>query len=765
MALGSEQTELEWLEERVLNVKKFSKRSRFFYNIFIPIVIIGTILIVGFGAYTYKKTYRSIQKNLLLDRHAYLEQIQGNLEQQIKTIEYSFTTYSDTQSFKNVINEPLTYRNFTKVREINSELAYIGVTAVNNSTYQLVSLSQGWQINNGALEQLSKKEINSLYQTVMKSDQYLTWSPTKEGLQMLLLLPTYSSEHSAVGIANIKNQTISQIVKDKDNEFLMILDRNGKLLYNNKKQKMDHDLQKQIFNQSDDAGYITDKHGNLYIRSNSDYNQWTFISRLSEDKIRKAAFPLETNLMIIMVLLWSAFMIISYIVAIKAYRPISKIAKILSLNDPNSGRTADMKQILLKIDNIVQKNTDFSLQIEKQKPELDTLFQYNLFRDRISKDSICKKLSQLGYQIEESESFAVMLIQVDNLDHGNAAAKDNFLLAINNLVLNIIPERDRFYPIVLNQDTQATIIRIPSQKGQKEIIEYCKNIREAARKYLGVKISMGISNKYTDLSKSKVALDNAKEALRFRINLGDESLIFFDEILPQLDEKALIKYPKKEEQKLLDAMRSADEYTIRKYFIDMFEAIIKENKNPITIENAILRLVNSIIQMGQRLGADYEVIQNSREIYEEVLHKDNLRQIQELLFQSLVLPIVGTIQNVTDTEMKNISDKMVVLVHKQYDQDICLESIADQLHYNSNYLSSVFKKEMGINFVDYLQDFRIDIAKKWLVESTMTIKEISERLRYNNPQNFIRFFKKKEKLTPGQYRKQNTGEVFATERQ
>ena len=47
------------------------------------------------------------------------------------------------------------------------------------------------------------------------------------------------------------------------------------------------------------------------------------------------------------------------------------------------------------------------------------------------------------------------------------------------------------------------------------------------------------------------------------------------------------------------------------------------------------------------------------------------------------------------------------------------------------------------------------MAKKWLIETNMTVKEISQRLQYNNPQNFIRFFKKKENKTPGEYRKEN----------
>jgi AraC-like DNA-binding protein len=45
------------------------------------------------------------------------------------------------------------------------------------------------------------------------------------------------------------------------------------------------------------------------------------------------------------------------------------------------------------------------------------------------------------------------------------------------------------------------------------------------------------------------------------------------------------------------------------------------------------------------------------------------------------------------------------------------------------------------------------MAVKWLAETDMSVKEISERLHYNNSQNFIRSFRKTEGITPGEYRK------------
>ncbi|CAG7654260.1 helix-turn-helix domain-containing protein [Paenibacillus allorhizosphaerae] len=41
---------------------------------------------------------------------------------------------------------------------------------------------------------------------------------------------------------------------------------------------------------------------------------------------------------------------------------------------------------------------------------------------------------------------------------------------------------------------------------------------------------------------------------------------------------------------------------------------------------------------------------------------------------------------------------------------------------------------------DYLSEYRMKMAKKWLVETDMKIAEIVEKLKYNTPANFIRYF-------------------------
>jgi AraC-like DNA-binding protein len=622
---------------------------------------------------------------------------------------------------------------------------------IENASYQLVNLNQHWKIEEGSLKQIDDTEF-AAFQALIDNQRYLYWLPEDGYLKMVMTLPVFRQETTALGIAEIQDHTIAQLVADHDDSFLNIFHADGQLLFDNG-EVIDSDLHETMIAAAHDDGIFTDKENNKYVVTQSDYNQWYHVIRLAPASVSQAIRELRSGLIVIGSLLIILFLLVSYRIAIVATSPINRIGELLK--PKKQGQKLEVNQLISDIDQVLHQNHDLAVKVEHQKPELESLFLLNLFRGCISEADSHLKLSQFGYEVSETEHFAVLLIQIDDLCGRETATIDIFLLAIENLVSEIIPANLRFQPIISSQETQGTILKLPESVDQKQVLTYCQKIHQAAKDYLKIKISCGVSQSYDRLVETKLAVDNAKEALHYRMNLGEEVIIFFDDIAAQLDNNAIVQYPREAESTFLDAMRSGDLATIKTSYTEVVREIIHENKNPLTIESALFKLINSIVQLGQLLGADHTSLQNSRKVYQSVLNQTSLFKVEQIIYQELVLPIVETTQAKTDREIRSLSEKMVLIVHQQYDQDLSLDSIAEQLHYNANYLSNVFKKELSINFADYLQNYRLQVAKKWLRETDLTIKEIAANLQYTNSQNFIRFFKKKEQMTPGEYRKRS----------
>ncbi|WHY77069.1 helix-turn-helix domain-containing protein [Neobacillus sp. WH10] len=90
--------------------------------------------------------------------------------------------------------------------------------------------------------------------------------------------------------------------------------------------------------------------------------------------------------------------------------------------------------------------------------------------------------------------------------------------------------------------------------------------------------------------------------------------------------------------------------------------------------------------------------------------------------------------------------------------DITLDHLAEMCRLSPNYLSSLFKKEVGIPISEYIQRQRVDEAKKLLVITNYPISDISTWLNFNDQSYFIKIFKKYTGLTPRQFRNDHSSD-------
>lgn len=167
-----------------------------------------------------------------------------------------------------------------------------------------------------------------------------------------------------------------------------------------------------------------------------------------------------------------------------------------------------------------------------------------------------------------------------------------------------------------------------------------------------------------------------------------------------------------------------------------------------------LRFVNSI------LIAAMEVQVNLEDVYPDGLKK-MYRELFEALEPSRVRRYIKA--NVLDPILKaraelleGTSYSMMEEIQKKLEEskgNITLTECADALGVHPTYIWKVLKMEKGKSFMDYLEEYKINEAKRLLLQTDKTVAEIAQELNYTNAQNFIRFFSKSTGVTPGKFRK------------
>lgn len=105
------------------------------------------------------------------------------------------------------------------------------------------------------------------------------------------------------------------------------------------------------------------------------------------------------------------------------------------------------------------------------------------------------------------------------------------------------------------------------------------------------------------------------------------------------------------------------------------------------------------------------------------------------------------------TDLKPSISKIQDWINHNYLQSLSVREIADQFHYNPDYLSSDFKRHTGMSMTRYIQSKRIENAKNLLTSYNLSIKEAAFSSGFLDEKYFMKVFKAHESITPTDYKK------------
>ncbi len=95
----------------------------------------------------------------------------------------------------------------------------------------------------------------------------------------------------------------------------------------------------------------------------------------------------------------------------------------------------------------------------------------------------------------------------------------------------------------------------------------------------------------------------------------------------------------------------------------------------------------------------------------------------------------------------------VKYIYDHISESLTIEQMADKINKSQAYFSRLFAKETGTSFSSFLLETRMQKARKLLSTTDLTIDEVSRSIGFEDPSYFYRVFKKKNGVTPKQYRK------------
>ncbi|NOU74651.1 helix-turn-helix domain-containing protein [Paenibacillus sp. LMG 31458] len=747
--------------------------------------LLSTLPVIFIGAFAFVTSSSEIQKNVNEGKMQLITQINSNVEQKLTTVNHTLNQVINSTVLKKAMDMPLTVNDFMMYDDLRSEIRYMQSFDTKLEDVILINARENWMIKNSGLYRYDSYPYYDKLMTLMNTQENSVWTlnPSKwffteenarsvtceYSISLVKKLPTTGLEKYGLALANIPACSLQDLIQSDPEHLddILIIDEQNRILMHPDASLIGKsiteagltDLKQLEAPMGQFSADINEKPYSVsFLRSN--LNNWTYLSLTSIDSLTKESGKIGIYTIYVCVLMLLLSMVLAWLGSRKMYSPIQLLLnQIGGLVTVNQKRKANEFQMISEhVHTLFQSKSQLEREVHQHIGQVRTFFLIKAFQGHIKQSELLEKLAQFGYNkhIEEWKTMSVITMQIDSIDNTRYEKRDIELLlfAVHNMIEELIPSQQRLAPIIIDQTVVTLIGSVDSEEAafRNTLYALTEQMQQHIYSFLNLHVSIGMSLPIQAFSQMSIAYREGLEALKHRIKLGEGIIIQYENINSGKHYLNL-NYPKPIENELIDAIKLAEKDKSKELLKQLLQAVFAAPLTPQEYQIPLARLLNNLLMVMQESGISLNQIHpNKGSLFEELLNLHMTAEIEDWFWTEVIHPLIRIYRDRQDAQYHNISEKIIDLVQHYYDTDLTLEECASRLHYNANYLSSIFRKETNCSFSDYLSTYRFNMAKKWLSETDMPIKDISSKLRYNNSQNFIRSFRKQEGLTPGQFR-------------
>lgn len=299
------------------------------------------------------------------------------------------------------------------------------------------------------------------------------------------------------------------------------------------------------------------------------------------------------------------------------------------------------------------------------------------------------------------------------------------------------------------------------EQMSERVKELSKDLEEIMKNYSTIAYFGGIGQPVARLRELEESFREAERALAARFTMELNQIISVEDIrmaqnVDTLDDIEITSFGEIEKTRTMleKFLNNGAEDEIDE-FVDVYiNELSEENLKSVLMRQYII--MDAYIVM-MSFCEKFEGIEGEMQAQSEEL-KNSMKTIQTLeeiknYIRMLLKKIIGVRDTISGRRYSDIIEIAKDQIRKTYMSDeISLNTIAAEVGMSPSYFSSIFSKEMGKTFVEYLTEIRMDRAKELLMCSSMKTSEIGYEVGYKDPHYFSYIFKKTQNCTPKEFR-------------
>lgn len=184
-------------------------------------------------------------------------------------------------------------------------------------------------------------------------------------------------------------------------------------------------------------------------------------------------------------------------------------------------------------------------------------------------------------------------------------------------------------------------------------------------------------------------------------------------------------------------------------------SVVEINKPIRYAKNSVILGIGLVSREALKVGVDSDLCFHMVEVFcDQVESSSNLAQLGKVRYEA----VCYFAEKVEQMNIKDVTNPLVLRIVKYINSNAANQITCDEIsrvfHVNRTYISTCFKKEMGMGIVDYINRQKIIMAKQMLKFSNKTLAEISYSLSFSSQAYFTKIFKNITGMTPLEYKEE-----------
>ncbi|SDM43549.1 helix-turn-helix domain-containing protein [Bacillus sp. OK048] len=762
-------------------LKTLRWRGSFHRNSFILILLIASIpgLITGLSIYWF--AVGKVEDELRILHTSQIEQRAKNIDEQFKYLEYSTSHWAFEPRFGESLKDIDFVKQFTETYDISKTLLLL--QGSHNLIKEVDLYIEGekpilFNSEYNVLDDPSK----TFYHESLKKGKKLYWEeyPVEAGTKKKTLafvhsIPATSKHPFGSIIVTIDHNKALQLLKtltpyDKGATF--ILDGEKEILLSS--------------NSTNDASFINvlktemgihkQTEGSFQIKHNKkmysiSYGQftridsdWTYVSAAPMSSITAPLILVSRLILIFSISALILAFILSWFTSNRLYSPINKLLKNLGHEDEGLWRRKGRDVFTVieqQMQSLSQKSDLLQSRLVEQVAQIKSSFILQLIQGYLyhhTEEDLRLRMESYGWELE-GKYFTALEIQLtglgESMDSFSNSDESLITFTASNIMEELAHEMFGQFNILTNTDLSVgvLVIHLDSHSVRGELHLFAEKVTKTINEILNMQVTVTISEPTESIKRIPYIFEEVRSGKRFRLFENSNQVIDLMEH-ERLGNFNQIHYPFAIEKEIIQAIRMGHTAEVEHLIRPFLQELTEKGINEINIHQGIVQLYSSIQHEILHSGIHPHELFEGKNMYEELSQIRDTERIIKWFTHHVVGPFIKKLEGRMNIELKRVIEKVVTKIQESYDDDISLESCADEVGTNPYSLSKAFKQMVGINFIDYLTQLRIEKAKELLINSDMKINDIAEGVGYRHSY-FNRIFKKQIGVPPSQYRKLN----------